>query len=141
MKCKCIKEFNFMCLDDFKTTIEGDGLIKYELGEIYECHEHNDFILVNVDNINVYAFDTNLVESEYGVSENEHLFKNHFVIIPDNSRVEELFEIIKKAQDELTNIRENCKHEKHSKGTYSWRIGSYQTGQICDYCKEFLGDI
>ena len=54
-------------------------------------------------------------------------------------RAKELFKIIKDAQAELEVIRKECKHESTHKGWYSWRIGSFQYGTLCDVCHKFLG--
>jgi hypothetical protein len=127
-----------MNLDESKTTIDdGEGLITYKVGETYEYYDRNGFIVVK--NTELYAFAKDYEYYKDEILPNEHLFCNHFVILPEKTRVEELFEIIKTAQDELALIRDMCKHENHTEGLYQWRVGSVKTGQICDYCKEFLG--
>jgi len=56
------------------------------------------------------------------------------------SRVQELYEIIKNAQDELKDIRENCKHISVFLGNYTYSDASrMQTGYICNDCGDFLG--
>lgn len=41
---------------------------------------------------------------------------------------------IKEAEDELTEVRSQCKHEHTHRGLYQWRIGSMYEANICDYC-------
>ena len=56
------------------------------------------------------------------------------------SRVQELYEIIKKAQDELEDIRANCKHIEHKECNYMWAPGHISVGHMCDYCGHYLGE-
>ena len=57
------------------------------------------------------------------------------------SRVKELYQIIKDAEEELAEIRENCTHLNIKKGNYMSRPGRIDSGYICDECGEFLGDM
>ena len=47
---------------------------------------------------------------------------------------EQLYEIIKNAEDRLASLRKYCKHEETFKGTYSWRPGAMETAMICSFC-------
>lgn len=62
------------------------------------------------------------------------LFRN-----PRN-RVNKLYVVIKKANDELSEIRKECKHKTWHAGNYSYRIGNIQFGGLCDTCDEWLGE-
>lgn len=44
------------------------------------------------------------------------------------------YTIIKDAELELKRLRELCKHEETFKGTYSYRVGSYEECDICSFC-------
>jgi hypothetical protein len=57
------------------------------------------------------------------------------------SRVKELYKIIKDAEEELAEIRENCPHLDKNIGNYMFKPNRFESGYICDYCGEFLGDI
>jgi hypothetical protein len=57
------------------------------------------------------------------------------------NRVTELYKIIKDAEEELAEIRDNCTHLDKNIGNYMSRPGRFDTGYICDDCGEFLGDI
>lgn len=46
----------------------------------------------------------------------------------------EIKEVIAKAKVELSELQENCNHEKTHMGQYSWRLGSSLPAEICDYC-------
>ena len=52
---------------------------------------------------------------------------------------EKMYVQIKSAENRLKELRSICKHEKVSEGNYSWRIGSIQRADICDYCNELIG--
>ena len=56
------------------------------------------------------------------------------------SRVEELYGIIKKAEEELSSIRDSCKHPDQLLGNYSWRPGSFIYGYICKDCGKYIKD-
>lgn len=51
-----------------------------------------------------------------------------------NSRIEELYQIIKDTQVEIESIRKECKHEHQSEGLYSWRVGCMDWHMICNDC-------
>ena len=55
-------------------------------------------------------------------------------------RVNKLYDVIKKADDELKEIRKECKHKTWHTGNYSYRIGNFQFGGLCDVCDDWLGD-
>ena len=58
------------------------------------------------------------------------------------NRVQELYAIIKEAQEELEDIRTNCKHLSIFLGNYTYSDASrIQTGYICNDCGDFLGDM
>jgi hypothetical protein len=57
------------------------------------------------------------------------------------SRVKELYKIIKDAEEELAEIRENCPHVNAKRGNYMSRPGRIDSGYICDDCGEYLGDM
>jgi len=54
------------------------------------------------------------------------------------SKKEESFLQIKIAEEGLKQLRTICKHEKTIETNYSYRIGSYQLAEICEYCGEFI---
>ena len=56
-------------------------------------------------------------------------------------RVEELYAMIKSANDELVEIRKECPHDNWFEGNYMWAPGHIHPGAICDDCGEFLGDV
>ena len=35
-------------------------------------------------------------------------------------------------------IRLDCNHEKTYIGNYSWRVGSIQSAELCEYCDKFI---
>lgn len=45
-----------------------------------------------------------------------------------------LYKQIEYCHERLKVIREECKHEKTFRGTYSWRIGAFDECDICEYC-------
>jgi hypothetical protein len=47
---------------------------------------------------------------------------------------EKMYAQIKYSEDRLRALRAECKHEKTFKGNYSWRVGSIQLADICEYC-------
>ena len=51
---------------------------------------------------------------------------------------EELYLQIENARFRLKELRTICNHEKTYQGNYSWRIGSYQLANICEYCGEMV---
>ena len=53
-------------------------------------------------------------------------------------RVEELYKVIKYAEDELKEIRSYCPHKNISMGLYQWRVGSIAEELICDDCGKVL---
>ena len=53
-------------------------------------------------------------------------------------KVEELYAIIKNANDELNKIREECKHEKLKMGNYMSGPGRIFHGNICEDCGKFV---
>ena len=55
-----------------------------------------------------------------------------------NPRIQELFDIIKKANDELNEIRKTCSHPNYYKGLWSWRVGCINVTKICSECNDFI---
>jgi CO dehydrogenase nickel-insertion accessory protein CooC1 len=51
---------------------------------------------------------------------------------------EKMYAQIKGAEARLKELRTICKHEKTFEGNYSWRVGSIQLAEICEYCGEFI---
>ncbi len=49
-------------------------------------------------------------------------------------RIEELFQIIKVANDELEQIRKDCPHPSWSVGRWEWAPGHGNVTRICDEC-------
>lgn len=49
-----------------------------------------------------------------------------------------LYETIKKAQERLEEIRALCKHENTFEGTWSWRVGCYDSAIICSDCGSLI---
>lgn len=47
---------------------------------------------------------------------------------------EQLYEIIKNAEDRLASLRKYCKHEETFDGNYSWRPGAMEMAKICKFC-------
>jgi len=45
---------------------------------------------------------------------------------------------IKLANEKLEYLRSICKHKKTFKGTYSYRVGSYQEADICFHCGKVI---
>ena len=58
-----------------------------------------------------------------------------------NNRIQELYKIIKDANDELDLIRKNCPHNQVSKGDYMWAPGHISNGFICDDCGKYIGEM
>lgn len=56
------------------------------------------------------------------------------------SECEYWYDLIKKAETGLRELRENCKHENTFEGDYSWRIGSTSPATICSYCGVVVND-
>lgn len=54
-------------------------------------------------------------------------------------RVEELFQVIKEAHEEISKIQGECKHEDWDIGYYSWRPGNIEIRRICKFCRAPLG--
>ena len=54
------------------------------------------------------------------------------------SRVDELFDIIKNAQEELVKIRTACPHDIYFKGLWSWRPGNVSVAKICCKCQDII---
>ena len=52
--------------------------------------------------------------------------------------VDNLFNIIKEANQKLKNIRQQCLHKDTHMGNYSWRIGVINQVEMCDYCDEVI---
>jgi hypothetical protein len=57
----------------------------------------------------------------------------------DMKKIEKLYAIIRKAEEEIREIRAACKHKKHHVGLYSSRPGDLHNAKICDACGEHLG--
>jgi len=51
-----------------------------------------------------------------------------------------MFKQIKDAENRIKELRAICKHEHTHRGLYSWRVGSYEEGEICDYCGKLISD-
>jgi len=51
-----------------------------------------------------------------------------------SKRVQELFDNISKAQDELAQIRSACAHPTYYIGRWSWRVGAFELARICSIC-------
>ena len=49
-------------------------------------------------------------------------------------RVDELYDIISDAKNELDNIRENCSHCLYTVKLYQHRVGSIRHEKVCDEC-------
>ena len=47
---------------------------------------------------------------------------------------EQMYQQIKLAKERLKELRDICKHEKTFEGNYSYRVGSIQLANICEYC-------
>lgn len=45
---------------------------------------------------------------------------------------------IKEAEEHLTILRAECKHEHTYKGLYSYRVGAINNALICSYCGSCL---
>jgi len=59
-----------------------------------------------------------------------------------NPRIQELFDIIKRAQDELEEIRSTCSHPAFHKGLWSWdRPGNVVVAKICSECNDYLESV
>ena len=54
------------------------------------------------------------------------------------NETEQIYTQIKNAQERLEELRAICKHEKTYEGLYSYRVGSYQTADICEYCGKMI---
>lgn len=54
------------------------------------------------------------------------------------SECEQMYAQIQRANDRLKELREICKHEKTFEGNYSWRVGSIQPAEICEYCGSLI---
>lgn len=50
------------------------------------------------------------------------------------SRINDLYEIIAKANSELFELRSACSHENYRIGMYSWRVGAYTPSRLCSVC-------
>jgi hypothetical protein len=55
--------------------------------------------------------------------------------------VDYCYSVIKSAQDQLSKLREECKHESIRIGKYMWAPGHIIDGKICNYCGEFINEI
>lgn len=51
---------------------------------------------------------------------------------------EQMYAQIKSAEERLRELRTICKHETTFEGNYSWRIGTTQKADICEYCNELI---
>jgi len=54
------------------------------------------------------------------------------------SECENMYEQIKKSKERLEELRKICPHEKTKEVNYSWRIGSVQLADVCEYCGELI---
>ena len=54
---------------------------------------------------------------------------------------EKMYSQIKEAEEKLEKIRSMCKHGKTYEGNYSYRVGSYQLTDICEYCGKLIRNI
>jgi hypothetical protein len=58
------------------------------------------------------------------------------------ARIGELYETIRKAQEELDTIRKNCVHDQGYRiANYMWRIGSIYPSRICLVCDAAIDGI
>jgi hypothetical protein len=57
------------------------------------------------------------------------------------SRIFELYEIIRNAQNELEELRKSCTHQNYNVGYYSWRVGAMEVARICTDCDACLPGI
>ena len=62
------------------------------------------------------------------------------IFVNPRKRVNKLYDIREKANKELDEIRKDCPHKKWHTGNYSYRVGSFQFGGLCDVCDKFLGE-
>ena len=51
---------------------------------------------------------------------------------------DKIYSNIEEGEKRLKELRSMCKHEKTYEGTYSWRVGSYQEAEICEYCGKLI---
>lgn len=51
---------------------------------------------------------------------------------------EELYQMIKDAQNRLEQLRDICKHTKKFEGNWSYRIGNIQPAEICSHCGKLI---
>lgn len=49
-----------------------------------------------------------------------------------------MYAVIKSAEKRLKELRFICQHEKTFEGNYSWRPGSVEPAEICEYCGEMV---
>jgi len=56
------------------------------------------------------------------------------------NRKDEIYQELKALNDELKDIRENCKHPTYTISTFSWRVGSFDNMRMCVECDEVLGE-
>jgi len=45
---------------------------------------------------------------------------------------------IKNAEERLVELREICTHENVIQSNYSWRVGSMQLADVCEYCGKLI---
>lgn len=51
---------------------------------------------------------------------------------------EELYEVIKKSQERLDEIRKICKHTNTEKTNYSYRVGQSSIEDVCQDCGQVI---
>jgi hypothetical protein len=51
---------------------------------------------------------------------------------------EQIYDQIKQGENRLKELRSICGHEQTYEGTYSWRIGSFESATICSHCGEVI---
>jgi len=56
-------------------------------------------------------------------------------------KVDDLYNVIKGATADLTDLRVRCPHPEWRIGDYAWAIGHTFTARICKYCDECLGQV
>jgi hypothetical protein len=56
------------------------------------------------------------------------------------NRKDEIYQELKALNDELKDIRENCKHPTYTISTFSWRVGCFDNMRMCTECGDTLGE-
>ncbi len=53
----------------------------------------------------------------------------------------QIYAQIKSLEDRLKELRSICKHDRIYLTNYSWRPGSINPAEVCEYCNEFINYI